>query len=272
MPNRVLREGILTSERVCSLSWEAEVFYRRLMSVVDDFGRYTAHPALLRASLYPLQLEKVREASMERFLLECEKARLVRLYAVRGKRYIEVLNFRQHKRATVSKFPAPEDPQQVLGIVAELPPQRLGEADEAPLHCTCGADAAQTRCTCSASAHERREARDEKREAEARSDLPPEAVLWNSHPELPQVIAFGATRWGHLRARRTEPFFVENLSAAIERVCASRFCLGHNNERWKANFDWLLRPDSVARIMEGKYDNREQPETADYSKGFFGDE
>ncbi len=48
MPNRILREGILTSERVNLLSWEAEVFYRRLMSVVDDYGRFHAHPALLR--------------------------------------------------------------------------------------------------------------------------------------------------------------------------------------------------------------------------------
>ncbi len=41
MPNRIIREGILTSEAVNSLSWEAEVFFRRLLSVVDDFGRLT---------------------------------------------------------------------------------------------------------------------------------------------------------------------------------------------------------------------------------------
>jgi hypothetical protein len=59
MPNRVLREGILTSERVNALDWPAEVFYRRLMSVVDDFGRYWAKPELLRAGLYPLHHDKV---------------------------------------------------------------------------------------------------------------------------------------------------------------------------------------------------------------------
>jgi hypothetical protein len=42
MPVRILREGILTSERVDTLSPAAEVFYRRLMSVVDDFGRFSA--------------------------------------------------------------------------------------------------------------------------------------------------------------------------------------------------------------------------------------
>ena len=59
MPNRIVREGILTSERVELLSWAEEVFYRRLMSVVDDFGRYYARPELLRAACYPLLLTKV---------------------------------------------------------------------------------------------------------------------------------------------------------------------------------------------------------------------
>lgn len=35
MPSRILREGILTSERVNALAPLEELFYRRLMSVVD---------------------------------------------------------------------------------------------------------------------------------------------------------------------------------------------------------------------------------------------
>ncbi|MEJ2767577.1 DnaT-like ssDNA-binding domain-containing protein [Mycetohabitans sp. B46] len=107
MPNRVLREGILTSERVNELSWEAEVFYRRLMSVVDDYGRFTAHPSLLRAALYPLKLDTVRDANMERLLAAVEQARLVRVYEVAGKRYLEMLDFRQQIRAKESKYPQP---------------------------------------------------------------------------------------------------------------------------------------------------------------------
>lgn len=107
MPNRLLREGILTSERVNSLGWEAEVFYRRLMSVVDDFGRYTAHPSLLRAALYPLKLDAVRDANMERLLALVEQARLVRVYEVAGKRYLELLDFKQQVRAKESKYPNP---------------------------------------------------------------------------------------------------------------------------------------------------------------------
>lgn len=107
MPNRILREGILSSERVNALGWEAEVFYRRLMSVVDDYGRYTAHPALLRAALYPLKLETVSDACIARLLEEVRSAGLVNLYMVADKPYLELADFRQQVRAKVSKFPAP---------------------------------------------------------------------------------------------------------------------------------------------------------------------
>lgn len=109
MPSRILREGILTSERVNLLGWEAEVFYRRLMSVVDDYGRFHAHPALLRAALYPLKLESVGEAAMERLLADVEQAGLVRMYEMGGKRYLEMQDFRQQVRAKESKYPRPPD-------------------------------------------------------------------------------------------------------------------------------------------------------------------
>ncbi len=47
MPVRLIRPGILSSLRVNRLTEGQEVFYRRLLSVVDDFGRYDAVPALL---------------------------------------------------------------------------------------------------------------------------------------------------------------------------------------------------------------------------------
>lgn len=110
MPNRILREGILTSERVERLNWAEEVFYRRLMSVVDDFGRYYARPALLLAACYPLLLKKVSDSDIEKWLSACENAALVRVYpAEDGKRYLQLLDFKQQVRASASKFPPMPD-------------------------------------------------------------------------------------------------------------------------------------------------------------------
>lgn len=110
MPNRILREGILSSERVALLGWAEEVFYRRLMSVVDDFGRYHANPKLLRAALYPLLIDKVSDADIGKWLTSCVNAVLVSVYpAPDGKRYLQLLDFRQQARADKSKYPPVPD-------------------------------------------------------------------------------------------------------------------------------------------------------------------
>lgn len=99
--------GILTSESVNRLSWPAEVFYRRLMSVVDDFGRYDGRPAVLRASLYALKVDRVSEPDIGKWIRECEEAALVRRYTVAAKPYLELLKFEQKVRAVKSKWPDP---------------------------------------------------------------------------------------------------------------------------------------------------------------------
>lgn len=106
MPNRILRDAILTSERVASLGWATEVFYRRLHSIVDDYGRHEAGHQLLRAKCYPLQTDSVRVADIARWMAECQKSGLILVYGANGKQYLEVCDFGQQLRSA-SKCPAP---------------------------------------------------------------------------------------------------------------------------------------------------------------------
>ncbi len=107
MPTRLLREGILSSERVNRLSEGAEIFYRRLISVVDDYACYCASPTLLRASCYPLRIDRVTDADILGWLSECEAAGLVRVYD--SGRHLEVQDFRQAIRAKHRRFPDPSE-------------------------------------------------------------------------------------------------------------------------------------------------------------------
>lgn len=107
MPTRLIRDGILTSERVASLSWEAEVFYRRLLSLVDDYGLADARPSVLRSALYPLQLEKMSECNVQRCLAACETAGLILLFARNGKSFLMVRDFGQSLRSA-PKYPLPD--------------------------------------------------------------------------------------------------------------------------------------------------------------------
>lgn len=107
MPTRLLREGILTSDRVRQLCPDAELFYRRLMSVVDDFGRFDARPEMLASACWPLTVRDIDPAELERWLAACEDAHLLTTYTVGGRQFLMLRDFRQQIRATRSKYPEP---------------------------------------------------------------------------------------------------------------------------------------------------------------------
>lgn len=107
MPDRILRASILSSDRVNAVSFQAEVFYRRLMSLADDYGRYDGRLSILRAHLYALKLDRVTESDVGKWIDECREAGLVRVYSVEGKPYLEVPRFGQRTRAQNSKWPPP---------------------------------------------------------------------------------------------------------------------------------------------------------------------
>lgn len=146
MPNRIIREAILSSDRVCQLDWPAEVFYRRLLSVVDDFGRFEAVPSLLRAKCYPLQVDRVREADIIRWMTACQKAELIVLYqgvmAGKIKYFLSVNDFRQQERSA-SKYPQPDAKQMIaydeqkksfahLGVGVDVSVVVVANASQAP--------------------------------------------------------------------------------------------------------------------------------------------
>jgi len=147
MPNRILREGILTSRRVDRLSERAELFYRRLMSRLDDYGRCEADVELMRTGCYPLRVDRVKGKHIEEWLQECQKVGLVVIYVAAGKRYLQYLEWRQQERSE-SKFPAPDeqlivDAQQILanehlvvseGVVVSEGGYMSGKPDANPLN------------------------------------------------------------------------------------------------------------------------------------------
>lgn len=114
MPSRIVREGINSSARVDSLSCDAELFYRRLINVVDDYGRFEADPILLISRAFPRRATKISTAKIEVWLKECssEPEPLILVYSVGRKRFLEIQNFKQPTR-TKSKCSAPEE-----GVVA----------------------------------------------------------------------------------------------------------------------------------------------------------
>jgi hypothetical protein len=79
---------------------------------------------------------------------------------------------------------------------------------------------------------------------------------WNGLEGLPRCLLVSDKRRRWLGARLREKFFQDNWLAAMQRVKDSPFCRGENDRGWRATFDWFILPDSVPKVMEGKYDYR----------------
>ena len=106
MPSRIIRDGILFSVPVSKLTPRAELFYRKLLSVVDDFGRfYAGPPNLLISSCYPLQIHDIKPKEIEGWLKELTKHGLIDMYEADGNPVLEIQKFNQRRRASKSKFP-----------------------------------------------------------------------------------------------------------------------------------------------------------------------
>jgi hypothetical protein len=69
---------------------------------------------------------------------------------------------------------------------------------------------------------------------------------------LATLRAFNADRRRALKLRLGE----HGLAALIEAVGAierSEFCRGQNDRNWRADFDFLVDPKKLVRVLEGKY-------------------
>lgn len=77
--------------------------------------------------------------------------------------------------------------------------------------------------------------------------------LWNSNEQLPKIRSISNGRKKHLQARMREPYFIENWQTALNEIPRRPFLMGENDRGWKADIDWFLKPDSVTKIMEGKF-------------------
>lgn len=120
MPSRIIRETILTSKAVNSLPEQAELFYRRLMSVVDDFGRLECDLEILRAKCFPRRYQDWPEERINDCLMSVMCAQmsdgcpLVTVYEIENRKYLQLNNFGQRVRVNVSKCPAPDGQMSVI--------------------------------------------------------------------------------------------------------------------------------------------------------------
>jgi hypothetical protein len=104
MPNTLIREGYLDSDRVSSLcDFDDRVFFRLLLAA-DDAGRTDGRVDKLRSALFPTR-EVVRGVDVEKAIDRLVAAGLLIRWEWDGKPVIQVMRWQRRSGAQFSKFP-----------------------------------------------------------------------------------------------------------------------------------------------------------------------
>lgn len=140
MPSRVIRGEINSSASLSRVSIGAELTFDRLITAVDDYGRFDARPVILKAGLFPVR-DAATPKKIAGWVAELAREGCVRLYEVGGRPYLAMTAWEKHRgkgrRGTESKFPEPpethspaseesSDPLEIHGD----PPGGRGSGDE----------------------------------------------------------------------------------------------------------------------------------------------
>jgi hypothetical protein len=117
MPQRFLKPGIVSSKKWDGLSWIGQSFYVRILTLVDDFGRYEADPILLKNQAFPLR-ENIRAAQVLELCRELSLSQLAFFYKADGKEYFQLSNWTERARADKSKYPETGEPYLTANVVS----------------------------------------------------------------------------------------------------------------------------------------------------------
>lgn len=110
MPNRILKDSIRTSKSVNAMSDFQFRLWAYLITYVDDYGRGSADPELLKGFVFPRR-KGVTESTIAKTLAELATMGSILLYEVDGESYLCFPSWSNHQqvRNKVSKFPSPSE-------------------------------------------------------------------------------------------------------------------------------------------------------------------
>jgi len=107
MPNRVIRDGLLSSDSFNALPPDAQMLYVRILLVVDDYGRFDGRDAAIKSACYPVS--DIRLTDVSKMLTTLVGSRLIQRYDATGHTYISVPRFNQRLRIKRERHPAPPE-------------------------------------------------------------------------------------------------------------------------------------------------------------------
>ena len=77
-------------------------------------------------------------------------------------------------------------------------------------------------------------------------------------PKMNRCMKVSDARKKTVKARYSSGYALEDFEKLFRLAGESRFLNGGNERNWRADFDWLVRDANMAKVLEGKYANKEE--------------
>lgn len=77
-------------------------------------------------------------------------------------------------------------------------------------------------------------------------------------PKMNRCMKVSDARERAVKARYSSGYALEDFEKLFRLAGESRFLNGGNERNWRADFDWLVRDANMAKVLEGKYANKEE--------------
>lgn len=240
MPNRIIKESICTSASVDGLSWFEEVFFYRLIVNCDDYGRFDARLAVLRARLFPLK--DITNRQIEAALSKLVTAGMVRVYEYDRQPFLQLENWSKHQsvRNKRSKYPDPNTIEiNCKQLHANVPViQSLSES------VSLSESESETRATPGATAPDRPHTEPD----EPPTKKPPSAQerrfdeFWNFYP---RKIGKGAAAKAYQKIKPDD---------ALHKTILAAIVLAKNSRQWTENGGQYI-PNPATWLNQGRWED-----------------
>ena len=248
--NRVIKPKFWDDAKIGRLTRDARLLYIGLWNFSDDIGVVIGNSIWLKSKIFPY--DQIQIQQFEKWMNELVINGFICLLSYKGERFIYLPNFTQHQ---VINKPNYED----LNIPKSLIDNAKDEITE------------QSRNT-TVSFTEQYVTKIEREEeyppynSPQGEEVPSESdesdkINYNAlmdtfnkmfEGKLPKITAMTDKRKKAVKARSSE-HGKKAIMDVLDNVCQSSFLLGHNNQNWSCDFDWIFRPTNFIKILEGNY-------------------
>lgn len=250
--NRVIKLKFWDDAKIGRLTRDARLLYIGLWNFSDDIGVVIGNSIWLKSKIFPY--DQIQIQQFEKWMNELVINGFVCLLSYKGERFIYLPNFTRHQ---VINKPNYED----LNIPKSLIDNAKDEITEQSRNTTVSFTEQYVT----------------KIEIEREEEYPPynspqgeevpsesdesDKINYNAlmdtfnkmfEGKLPKITAMTDKRKKAVKARSSE-HGKKAIMDVLDNVCQSSFLLGHNNQNWSCDFDWIFRPTNFIKILEGNY-------------------